>query len=255
MGKAILKGLQETSYFSDIYCIDPKGEDAFTDEVFTPEHIFTDLQDAPPSDILLLAVKPQILHKIKDDIQSYLEPETAIWSIAAGVSIPKFETYFGSLRQICRIMPNMPASIGKGVFAGCHNGLPTEASTLVETCLKEIGHFVWVKDDTQIDIVTALSGGAPAYYYLFSDIMARAAHELGMDLDTAQTLIRETMVGSGAVLENDKDKSFEDLITQVASPGGTTREALNIFNNGDFEKNVTDALTAAFRRGQELSED
>lgn len=206
-------------------------------------------------DILVIAVKPQILNETFEPIANNIYENSAILSIAAGKSLSTLENIFGSQRPIIRCMPNTPAAISKGVSV-CVSNKNTHAlqKKMVDDLLKATGSSIWLENESLMDAVTALSGSGPAYLFYFIECLAKAGVDIGLDSDTAMKLARQTVIGSAALSEYDSDTSAEQLRKNVTSPHGTTHAALEIMMNGTMQDIISTALKAARDRSIELNQ-
>ncbi len=255
MGQALIRGLVETSVYPQnisVYDIDKKKIDAVRKDARV-KISKTARQCVSLSDVVLLAVKPQSVREAVEEIKSVVEPQTLVISIAAGVTIATLESYFQKPICIIRVMPNMPALSGAGMSAfslGRHAS--AKHRKIAEAILSSFGQVVMVPEKT-LDLVTAVSGSGPAYFFLLAEKMIEAAYELGMKVDIAKKLVYQTAFGSGKVMaESGEDP--EDLIARVASKGGTTEAALKMFQKHGFGKIIHDGVKAAYRRSKELRE-
>ncbi len=186
------------------------------------------------SNILILAVKPQIIADVSRVITPNLSKDTIILSIIAGQSLDALTRIFGANRPIIRCMPNTPASIGKGISVAIANN---QSSDLDKTCATQLlscsGECIWIEDESQMNAVTALSGSGPAYIFHLIEIMAKAGESIGLPRDISMKLARQTVIGSAALAEHDSDIPASTLRENVTSPGGTTQAALNVLMNGN----------------------
>lgn len=207
--------------------------------------------------IWVLAVKPQFMKEAVESLRPYLQPDTLVVSIAAGISAETLGKWLGSPERpwtrLVRSMPNTPALIAAGatgLLAG--SGISDAEKAQVEQLFKAVGEVVWVEDDRAIDVVTSLSGSGPAYVFLFLEAMVTAAVEQGMAPDQARRLALATVEGATQLA----GLSHEDLSTlreRVTSRGGTTAAALEVFKTRDFTGTVREAMLAAAQRAAELS--
>lgn len=207
--------------------------------------------------IWVLAVKPQFMKEAVASLRPYLQPDTLVISIAAGISAATLEQWLGTPAQpwtrLVRCMPNTPALIAagaSGLLAG--TGVSDAERTVVEQIFKAVGEVIWVEDDHAIDVVTSLSGSGPAYVFLFLEAMIAAAVAQGMDPGQARRLALATVKGATQLAE----LAPEDLATlreRVTSKGGTTAAALQVFQDCDFSGTVRSAMLAAAERAAELS--
>ena len=255
MGQALVRGLVEKSVYPQnisIYDVDAKKL-AQVKKEFSVKIAKSGRQCASLADIVILAVKPQILQEAVKEIASGTDKNALVISIAAGVPIVKIESYFSKPLSIIRVMPNMPALVGAGMSAfslGKH--ATAKHRKIAEAVLAAFGEYTQVPEK-MIDLVTALSGSGPAYFFLLTEKMIEAGYEMGMKVDVAKKLVYQTAFGSGKVLAQSQEDP-EDLIAKVASKGGTTEAALKVFQRKGFGKIIHDAVKAAYRRSIELRE-
>jgi pyrroline-5-carboxylate reductase len=205
------------------------------------------------ADLVVLAVKPQAAAAALAPLAAALHAAgTGLLSIAAGLRV-------ASLARACpgvpvvRAMPNRPALVGMGV-AGLYapEGLPVATRALATRVLAASGSTVWVPREADLDVVTALSGSGPAYFFLLAEQMAAAACGLGLDAATAEQLATQTLRGAGALAGTGASLAAERAA--VTSKGGTTEAALARLEQGGFNALVAGALAAAARRGGELAD-
>ncbi|PCJ99891.1 MAG: pyrroline-5-carboxylate reductase [Zetaproteobacteria bacterium] len=253
MGSAMMESWLNNNLVHHVNVIDPSP---------LPEHLSNDPRvhyyasyqsgiSAP--DILVLAVKPQILKEASQQIAQDISADTVLLSIAAGQSLATLEEIFGAEQPIIRTMPNTPAAIGKGISVSVANGYVTATQKIIaEILLSASGIHKWIDDEHLMDAVTALSGSGPAYIFHFIEALAHAGERLGLDGDLSIALARQTVIGSAALAEHNPDTSAATLRENVTSPGGTTQSALNILMDGRFQDLLNEALNAAKKRSQEL---
>jgi len=210
---------------------------------------------AGSADLLILAVKPQVLQAVAREIAPAVQRRRPlVLSIAAGVRLTDLERWLGGELPLVRAMPNTPALIGAGAAALCANARVDENQReLAETVLRSVGVTVWLEDESLMDVVTALSGSGPAYFFLFMEALERAAVEHGLDLATARLLTLQTAFGA-AKMALEVGEEPERLRVRVTSPGGTTERALATLVEGGFETLVARALEAAAARSRELAQ-
>ncbi len=208
------------------------------------------------AETIVLAVKPQVMSKVLEDIaQSAREEAPLLVSIAAGVREKDILSRLGYDAAIVRTMPNTPALLGCGATALFANPfVSAEQRSRAENILRAVGITVWVENESLLDTVTALSGSGPAYYFLLMELMERIGVDLGLDRDAARVLVLQTALGA-ARMANETGESPEDLRRRVTSPGGTTQAALERLTSGDFGDILLQALTAARNRAVALGEE
>jgi pyrroline-5-carboxylate reductase len=203
-------------------------------------------------DVLVIAVKPAAVRGILAGVRPFAEAGTTIVSIAAGVGLATLTEGLGAGASVVRAMPNTAAAIGKGVTAAVAGDLYASARSTVEDLFGLTGGFVWLGNEGQLHVATAISGSGPAYFFRFVEAMARAGAALGLDPDTAARLTRQTLVGAGALADADA-RDIADLRAEVTSPGGTTAAAIAALEHDDaIDSIVMAAATAAARRSAEL---
>lgn len=208
------------------------------------------------ADIVVLAVKPQIMKDVALNISSSIASDAPplFVSIAAGINLFSLQSWLGEDQAIVRCMPNTPSLIqlgASGLHANEHTTLVQK--TLAETVLKAAGIVQWVQTEAEIDAVTAVSGSGPAYYFLLMEAMIDAGTELGLSRETASELTIQTAMGA-AHMAKESDVDTAELRRRVTSPGGTTEQAINTFERSHLRDIVKDALNSATRRSGELAE-
>jgi pyrroline-5-carboxylate reductase len=206
------------------------------------------------ADVVILAVKPQ-------DAESVLRPLAAgfaahpplVISVAAGIRAAQLQAWCGAGVAVVRAMPNRPALVGAGV-SGLYApaGVGGAARATASQVLGSVGEVVWVEAEELLDVVTALSGSGPAYFFLLAELMARSGAELGLPQAAAQRLAAATLYGAG-LMARGAESQLAPLREAVTSPGGTTAAALAVFGAEGLEGTVARALAAAVRRSRELA--
>ena len=210
---------------------------------------------AAAADVLVLAVKPQNLKAIAEEIAATVqEKRPLVISVVAGIRVDDIERWLGGDLPIVRVMPNTAALIGSGatgLFANARvNGAQRDAA---ESILRAVGVTVWVEDEALIDTITAISGSGPAYFFLVMEVLEKAAIKHGLDLKTARLLTLETAYGAAKMaLEGGEEPA--QLRQRVTSPGGTTEKAVQTLEAGRIESIFNDAVVAAIKRARELAD-
>jgi len=222
-------------------------------------NMFTDNCEAiDSSKVVILAVKPQSSKKALESFQSALkkkEKRVLLISIVAGLNINNINEWTDNTCAVVRCMPNIPARVQQGITALCASKETTQKHRdLSEVILSTVGQTIWVNNESMIDVVTAISGSGPAYFFYFFDAMEQAAVELGLSQDDAKKLVRQTAYGSLKLSESSSEE-FTQLIGQVSSKGGTTERALEIFDRKDFKRIIKEAIKAAQERSVEISKE
>lgn len=252
MGSALLRGWLASGIAAQFYVLEPSGlPPEFSNRAI---YYIPDASSCPPSDIFVLAVKPQIMEDVCVALRPAVSKNALILSIAAGQTTGSFEKRFGKSQPVIRAMPNTPAAIGKGITVAVANAHVSAAQKQVaEKLLKAGGAVEWIDDERLMDSVTALSGSGPAYVFLLIEMLAKAGEKSGLPAAAAMTLARQTVVGAAALAEADGNISAEELRKNVTSPGGTTEAALKILMDGRLQMVFDEALKTATARSKELS--
>lgn len=255
MGSALLRGWLKTNLVERIEVVDPgmRPPEFASTSVVTWHADNATLTDKP--DVVVLAVKPQQIDKV---LAAYRDlTESALFlSIAAGRTAASIAKGLNApTASIVRCMPNLPASIGAGISVAVANQAVTPAQrAMAETMLRVMGDFAWVENEELIDAVTALSGSGPAYVFALVEAMAQAGEKLGLPPALAQRLARQTVIGSGLLLQQSPD-SAESLRKAVTSPGGTTAAALaRLQDENGLAPLLERAMQAAAARAKELAQ-
>ena len=202
--------------------------------------------------VIVLAVKPQVMDKVLQEIGSHIPEDATIVSIAAGVSVRKIRDL--SRREhlaVIRVMPNTPALLGAGmsVLFGDTEQKHKDYATYI---LSASGETAWVDDEHLLHTVTAVSGSGPAYFFLLAETLQAAGESLGLPKDLAAKLANQTAMGAGRMLvESGRDAAT--LRAQVTSPGGTTQAALDAMYESEFPAAVRKGVQAANKRSKELA--
>ena len=208
-----------------------------------------------PVDTLVLAVKPQMLEGAAQTLAAWVGSHTLLVSVLAGKTVKDLASRFPEAAAIIRAMPNLPASVGRGV-TGVASGHPLSLlqKTRVEHWLGAVGQVEWLDREDDIDIVTAVSGSGPAYVFLLAEALGRAAQKAGLPADLAGRLARATVEGAGELMYRSPDTAPDVLRQNVTSPGGTTAAALEVLMaERGLQPLMNDAVAAAFRRARELA--
>ena len=208
------------------------------------------------SDVVALCVKPQNMHEVTASITNAVQDKKPmVISVAAGIREGDLQTWLGGNIAIVRVMPNTPALIQTGASGLYANTcVSDEQRNLAETILRAVGLAVWLDDEAMMDVVTALSGSGPAYFFYVMEAMEKAAVDLGLEQKTAHLLTLQTALGAAKMaLESQYDVA--ELRHRVTSPGGTTEQAINTLQSGNLEKLFADALTAAANHSKELAKE
>jgi pyrroline-5-carboxylate reductase len=205
------------------------------------------------ADIVVIAVKPQSADEVVPALSPWAGPNSVVISIMAGRAIESLASALPK-RALIRAMPNLPASIGRGITVAVPNAAVSRRQRqMAEALLGAVGAVEWVEDESLLDAVTAVSGSGPAYVFLLAETLARAGAAAGLPEDLAARLSRATIAGAGALLAT-SPVDAATLRKNVTSPGGTTAAALEVLMGREgLAPLVHRAVLAATRRSQELA--
>jgi len=255
MGRALIGGLIAAGHPSSrIHVSDPSDQcrtrSAIDFGIQAFERNVDAVQDA---DVIVFAVKPQQLREVAIELADKTSSNALYVSVAAGVPLNALSSWLGGQRAIVRCMPNTPALVGSGAAGLVANLLvDPEQQKLASELLEAVGMAFWLKDESLIDAVTALSGSGPAYFFLVLELLERAAIDLGLPSELARNLAIETGYGA-TLLARQSNEDPATLRKQVTSPGGTTERALKIFDDAGLSTIIMNALRAARDRSIELA--
>jgi pyrroline-5-carboxylate reductase len=204
--------------------------------------------------MIMLAVKPQIMDEVVAEVAPLAGRETVVLSVAAGRTISSLAARFGEDAAIVRSIPNLPAEIGRGITAACANANVSEDQRAAcDRLLRAVGDVEWIEDETLIDAITAVSGSGPAYVFHLVECLAAAGEAQGLESSLAMRLARGTVIGAAELLHQSPLAAAE-LRENVTSPAGTTAAALSVLMAEPGMRNMLSrAVDAATKRSRELS--
>lgn len=205
----------------------------------------------PHSDIVFIAVKPHQTKGLFEEIKDFIQPHQIFVSIMAGVQLDTLSKGLG-VPKIVRVMPNLPAKIGKGMttFTATEAVSPSELK-IIEDLIDMTGRSIPVEKEELIDASTAISGSGPAYVFYFMQAMIEAGMEMGFTDKESLLLVEQTFEGSVQLFRNAAD-STATWINRVSSKGGTTEAAINKMKENKVKNQIKEAVFAAFKRAEEL---
>ncbi len=214
----------------------------------------SNIKASKEADILVLSVKPQDMPPLALELKTALkERKPLLISIAAGIHTEHLEHWLEMKTAIVRAMPNTPALLGVGATGlYANNRVTEEQKSLAESLLRAVGITVWMNHEHDLDVVTALSGSGPAYFFLMMEALQQGAEALGLSSTTARLLTLQTALGA-ARMALESDITLEELRKKVASKGGTTEQALSTLETGGFRILIQNALRAAKERSIAIS--
>lgn len=209
--------------------------------------------EAGDHDAVMLGFKPQQLATRSPEIQELTGEGVAVYSLLAGITLDQLKAAYPLASSHIRVMPNLASRVNKSPIILAENGLDETNRGAAFAFFDPLGTAVWLEDETKYDLVTALAGSGPGFVYRFIDALAAAAAQLGLDRDQATSLAIATVDGASTLAAN-ADATPGTLADQVASPGGMTREGLNVLDSDEvLVKLLTQTLKATADRGAQLS--
>lgn len=214
-----------------------------------------DLALAANSDVVVLAVKPQQLREVAQQLSTYLSTNTMVISIAAGIRLQDLQRWLAGHGKLVRVMPNTPALVGAGV-SGIFAAAAVDAAgrSQAATILEAVGSVVWLDTEEQIDSVTAVSGSGPAYVFYFIEALQAAAEAQGFAAEAARELALQTFAGSLKLALNSPDE-VSVLRAKVTSKGGTTERAIKVMESEGIKASIQLAVEGAAERSREMAEE
>ena len=208
------------------------------------------------ADVVIMAVKPQMMREVLAPLMSVLNSNKPLLiSIAAGISCESLQSWAGESVPIVRCMPNTPSLLqvgATGLYAT--DAVSTAQHKTADVILSAVGTVVWVKQELELDAVTAVSGSGPAYFFLIMEAMQAAGEKLGLTAEAAAQLTHQTALGA-ARMALESDVGVAELRKRVTSPNGTTQAAVESFIDSKIEDTVERAMQAAFTRSQALAKE
>ncbi|MBN1369632.1 MAG: pyrroline-5-carboxylate reductase [Dehalococcoidaceae bacterium] len=254
MARAILKALLDKGIISpgdtaisDVNAVSLEA----TGREFDIRTTTSNLECVKGADTIILAVKPQNLDNVGAELKGKIAPGQMVMSILAGTCISRLTECLGTA-EIVRAMPNTPAQIGCGMTVWTASStLDASRKQAAQVMLSAMGKAIYVENETYIDMATAISGSGPAYFFLFMESLVEAGFELGFDKETARTLVLQTALGS-VEYALQSGATLADLRLQVTSPGGTTAQAVKVFETEGFKETVKKAAASAYHRAREM---
>jgi pyrroline-5-carboxylate reductase len=255
MGSAIIYGALKSKVFTknDILAYEINKDLQSHIEDSTGIQFTSYLKDLAHCDLIVIAVKPQDIKDLLNILGKYINEDSLIVSIAAGVALSSLKTHLNNKGHIIRAMPNTPVSICVGVTAIC---IDEKCSNIdisqVENLFNSLGTTIQIKEN-MFDSISALSGSGPAYFFYIIEALVKVAIQEGFDEKTALKLMIQTCSGAIKLLQS-TDKSPEELLQKVMSPKGSTAEAIKIFEKEHMPQIIKNAIKSAIQRNKELGE-
>lgn len=257
MASSIISGLVKDGYPSDTICASSPTLNSTNKlvEQFSIKGSQDNTASSNWAEVIVLSVKPQMMAVV---CQALVDAgvdfsDKLVLSIAAGVSVRRLQSLLGENTAVIRTMPNTPSLLQKGMtglFASPQ--VNTEDKNFAGQLMQAVGETLWVEEESMIDAVTATSGSAPAYFFLFMEAMQAKAQQMGFSDEEARKLVLQTALGSAEMVKHNPDISIGKLRENVTSKGGTTAAALNTFNELGLTETVSKSMQAAADRGAEM---
>ena len=252
MGFALASGVKRKLPQHTIKVADPIAAQRARFDAEGMEATSSNTEAAADSEVLVLAVKPQVIEEVATGLRSVISDQLVI-SIVAGTPLVKLNSLLGENVAIVRCMPNTPALVGEGITGLLANTHTTPSHReLTESILGVCGQYLWFKSDDELDMVTALSGSGPAYFFYLIEALINAGEELGLSREATTQLVVQTAIGASAMAAQ-SESSPSELRENVTSPGGTTEAAIQRLREHQADKSIVEAVQSAYRRAQELA--
>lgn len=250
MAQAIISGLLASKNTYELQVIEPDIQTAELIKNNLKIHVQADLKDIS-SDIYILATKPKDIEPACKDLN---DEKSLYISIAAGMSIKKLSKYLNGAKKIVRVMPNLCAFQAKSMNAiYAEKLIKAKCEKEVNNIFESIGINLWMQEESDINLATAISGSGPAYIFLFINELINSATKIGISKTEAKILVQQTLEGSLALANKNID-NLNELIKNVSSKGGTTEAAISSLNEDQFGKIIFSAISKAAHRAQELDQ-
>ncbi len=257
MASSIIGGMLANGFQPEQICVGNRGAEKCRrlKETYGIATTLNNHAAVADADIVIMAVKPQVMGTVIADLASSISPGSVVVSVAAGIQLSNLQEWLGESRAIVRVMPNTPSMVRCGAAGLFANELVNdEKKTSIEAIFNAVGISCWVDDEAKIDAVTAVSGSGPAYFFLMMETMQKIGQELGLSEQVARDLTIQTALGA-AQMASTSEYDTTDLRLQVSSPGGTTRAAIAKFQALNVEDTFRQAMQAAQNRAREMAEE
>ena len=254
IARALQAGLIQNGYSADNIWMSSPNIDKNTQLTAFPVHLTNDNNEAARhAEVIVFAVKPFVMKSVCESLKKTLQKKNNLLiTVVTGTTTHSIAQWTGQT-NIVRTMPNVAASVGAGVtglFA--NNDVSDDKKSFAETLFRSVGATTWVKEEGQLDAITAISGSGPAYFFYLCEAMQAAGVALGLDKNQSKLLVAETALGAAKMMIESGD-DFHVLREKVTSDKGTTMAATTVFDQHDL-KNITKmAVKAAFSRAKELA--
>ena len=210
---------------------------------------------ASQADIIFLAVKPQDIQMVAEELQPTIKKnKPLIVSLAVAVDVLTISNWLQGYSSVVRAMPNLPVKLGQGVTGlYAHRDLSKKNKTDITQLMQSLGSTIWLKSEDSMDKLAAISGSGPAYFFYFMQSLQEAAMELGFNEKDAKSLVVQTACGAVNMAEK-SDGSLAELCASVAPKGGTTEQALSVFIKNNMADMLLEGVLSAEKRAKDLAE-
>lgn len=258
MSSCITTGLVNNSYPANLICatdLDPDKLNTLASnlQINTSTDNLTAVKDA---DVIILCVKPQVMQTICEQLSHLDLSHKLIITIAAGIEMERYQSYFAQPIKLIRTMPNTPCQLGVGMTGlYAKTNINAEDKAIVEQLMSSCGETVWVEKESDINQVIALSGSSPAYFFLFMEAMIEQAKASGVNEDKARALVQQAALGSAQMVKQNPQLSIAQLRANVTSKGGTTAEAIATFEAGELRGLVAKAMDDCINRAEKMAKE
>lgn len=256
MGEAIARGVIncDVIYGLNLYLYDiDRDKSAFLKNALNANLSNSVEELVNNCNIILLAVKPQDIEDLLNEIKHMLDSSKLVLSIAAGVTIKRIKGLLMDEVRVVRIMPNMAAFVNKSISVLCYDDYATsEDKAFAKGIFMSIGDIVET-EEPHMDAITAISGSGPAYFFYLTEILEKTAIQMGIGRNSAKQLAVKTALGSAELLKRGGSDA-EELRKRVTSKGGTTEAAFRFFTEKKLGDVLQEGIKEAAKRAKELSE-
>ncbi len=257
MTRSIISGLCRSGYpATQIQATNPsQGKlDALAADfgVLVSQDNFSAAQNA---DVIVLAVKPQLMQQVCEKLQGIDLANKLIITIAAGIKASRYNDYLAQSITLIRTMPNTPMQIGVGI-SGLYAPQPLSDAhkAIAERLMSSGGEIVWLDEESDINQVIALAGSSPAYFFLLMESMIEAGKQMGMDEAKARSLVQQAALGAAMMAKQNPELTLANLRENVTSKGGTTAQAIATFEAADLRGTVKHAMENCIKRAEEMAD-
>ncbi len=255
MARSIIAGLLASGYPAELITATDPNQDQrdFLSDQYGINTNADNKAAADGADVIVLAVKPQLMSLVAEGMQTIDYQNKLVISIAAGISAERLNQMFAAKLNLVRVMPNTPALVSKGM-SGLYapDSIGSTDKQFAADLMSAVGKVCWVEQESGINNVIAAAGSAPAYFFLFMEAMQAEAIQQGFDAKTARLLVQQSALGAAEMVIANPETELSTLREQVTSKGGTTAEAIRTFNEHQLADIVAKAMQAAVIRAEEM---